>query len=303
MVAVPGSPPQARRGPARRSPGPGLRASGTRGAYHRAPLRLVSYDRRGHRRLGAILGGGGGGRPERVVDLPDLVGHPAFPTTLEALVAASGGTVLDAAVAALGSDEAEAFVVERPRLLAPLFPRTLRTPDARPGERRVLGPGDEVPWPPGAAWLDYEPKIVAILGGWGAPLEGADPRLRVLGYTLANDWSARDASGDPAPSPAAPPIALGPCLVTADEIDPQTVFLTARVAGEVVAKGNLNGAAGDLLALLAFLARTEGLGRGDAVAVSPFPGAGPGRQLWPSAEVDLEAEGFGVLANRIGRRA
>jgi hypothetical protein len=70
-----------------------------------------------------------------------------------------------------------------------------------------------------------------------------------------------------------------------------------------VAKGNLNGAARDLLALVAFLARTEGLGRGDALAVPPFPDAGPGRQLWPSAEVELEAEGFGVLVNRIGRRA
>ncbi|HXF73940.1 MAG TPA: fumarylacetoacetate hydrolase family protein [Actinomycetota bacterium] len=263
----------------------------------------MSYDRRGHRRLGAILGGGGGGRPERVVDLPDLVGHPAFPTTLEALVAASGGTVLDAAVAALGSDEAEAFVVDRPRLLAPLIPRSLRSPDARPGVRGVLGPDDEVPWPAGAGWVDHEPKVVAVLGGWGRPLEGADPGLRVLGYTLANDWSVRPASGDPEPSPTSPPIALGPCLVTADEIDPQTVFLTARVAGEVVAKGNLNGAARDLFAMLAFLARTEGLGRGDAVAVSPFPAAGPGRQLWPSAQVELEAEGFGVLANRIGRRA
>ena len=61
-------------------------------------MRLVTYDRRGHRRLGAILGG-------EVVDLPDVVGHPAFPTTLEALVASSGGTVMDAARAALERDE------------------------------------------------------------------------------------------------------------------------------------------------------------------------------------------------------
>jgi hypothetical protein len=46
-------------------------------------MRLVTYDRGGHRRLGAILGG-------EVVDLPDAVGHPAFPTTLDALVSSSG---------------------------------------------------------------------------------------------------------------------------------------------------------------------------------------------------------------------
>ena len=46
-------------------------------------MRLVTYDRRGHRRLGAILDG-------RVVDLPDAVGHPAFPTTRRSCRAAGG---------------------------------------------------------------------------------------------------------------------------------------------------------------------------------------------------------------------
>ena len=64
----------------------------------RLPVRLVTYDRGGHRRLGAILEG-------EVVDLPDAVGHPAFPTTLEALVSSSRGTVLDAARAALARDD------------------------------------------------------------------------------------------------------------------------------------------------------------------------------------------------------
>ncbi len=264
----------------------------------------MTYDRRGHRRLGAILGGGGGGRP-RVVDVPDLVGHPAFPTTLEALVASSGGTVLDAARAALErGEEAEAFVVEEPRLLAPLLPRTLRSPGASVGERGVLGPGEVVPWPAGAAWLEYQPKVVAVLGGWGAPLEGVGPGLRVFGYTLANDWVAREATGDPRGRVEGLPIALGPCLATADELDPQTAFVTARVGGEEVAKGNLNGAARDLFGTVAFLARTERLGRGDAFAASPFPpGASePAPRLWPGCRVELEAEGLGTLTNRIGTR-
>src|SRR6266508_6688215 len=54
-------------------------------------MRLVTYDRGGARRLGAWVGG-------IVVDLPDAVGHPAFPTTMEALIALHGGTTLDAAL-------------------------------------------------------------------------------------------------------------------------------------------------------------------------------------------------------------
>ena len=46
-------------------------------------MRLVTYDRGGARRLGAWVDG-------TVVDLPDAVGHPSFPTTMEALVEHNG---------------------------------------------------------------------------------------------------------------------------------------------------------------------------------------------------------------------
>src|SRR5438034_7786013 len=79
------------------------------------PVKLVTYDKRGHRRLGALTGG-------RVVDLPDAVGHPVFPTTMEALVSSSGGTVLDAARDALERDDALEGSVPGARLMVPLLP-------------------------------------------------------------------------------------------------------------------------------------------------------------------------------------
>src|SRR6266446_6315112 len=86
-------------------------------------MRLVTYDRGGHRRLGAILEG-------EVVDLPDAVGHPAFPVTLEDVVSNSRGTVLDAARAALERDDVWRTRVRRARLLTPLFPASLLSPGA-----------------------------------------------------------------------------------------------------------------------------------------------------------------------------
>jgi len=59
-------------------------------------MRLVTYDREGDRRLGAWV-------HDAVVDLPDAVGHPAFPATMEALVTRHRGTALDAATAALAN--------------------------------------------------------------------------------------------------------------------------------------------------------------------------------------------------------
>ena len=108
-------------------------------------MRLVTYDRGGQRRLGAILEG-------EVVDLPDAVGHPAYPTTLEGLVSSSRGTVMDAARTALDRDDVFDWRVKRPRVLTPLFPASLLSPGSLDVERRVIGPEQEVPWPDRAAW-------------------------------------------------------------------------------------------------------------------------------------------------------
>ena len=60
-----------------------------------------------------------------------------------------------------------------------------------------------------------------------------------------NDWSAHEASGDPLTTADGLPLAIGPCVVTADELDPQTMFVQVTVDGEEIAKGNLNGAAAE----------------------------------------------------------
>ena len=260
-------------------------------------MRLVTYDRGGHRRLGAILGG-------EVVDLPDAVGHPAFPTTLEALVSSSGGSVMDAARAALERDDAYDRAVKRARVLPPLFPRSLLAPGALDVERRIVGPEDDVPWPEGAAWLDYVPMVAAVLGREASDATPDQVRDDVFGYTLVSDWRARAADGDPVETAEGVPLAIGPCIVTADAVDPQSMFVQVKVDGDEVQKGNLNGAAANLFGLIADVSRGRRLERGDAFALSPFgeDGGEPTRQLWPGALVELGAEGIGTLRNRIAPR-
>jgi 2-keto-4-pentenoate hydratase/2-oxohepta-3-ene-1,7-dioic acid hydratase in catechol pathway len=236
-----------------------------------------------------------------VVDLPDLVGHPAFPTTMETLVARNGGTVLDAALAALERGEADGFVVPGPRLLAPVLPASFRSRDAADAVRPVVGPDDEIAWPAGAGWLDYQPKVAAVLRRPTHLVPREAVGEAIFGFTLVNDLAARAADGDPTPRPDAVPLALGPCIVTGDEVDPQTVSITVRVDGEQWAKGNLNGTAADLLGAVAAASRLESLGAGDAFASSPFDLPGFEQRIWPGAEIELEAEGIGILRNRIAR--
>ena len=173
-------------------------------------------------------------------------GIPAFPTTLEGLVSSSRGTVMDAARTALARDDVFDWRVKRPRILTPLFPASLLSPGSLDVERRVLGPEQEVPWPDGAAWLEYEPKVAAVLGLETSTEDPFDARRHLFGYTLVNDWQARDASGAPVTSGEGVPIAIGPCVVTADEVDPQVMYLQVRIDGDEVAKGNLNGTASSL---------------------------------------------------------
>ena len=114
-------------------------------AYHRPPLRLVTFDRRGT------------GDWERSGKGTSWICRAcsATPRSRRRWSGSSGatGAVLDAARAALERDEADAFVVERPRLLAALLPTALRSTDAVDGGRPAFGPDEEIPWPVGAGWL------------------------------------------------------------------------------------------------------------------------------------------------------
>src|SRR4029453_14786198 len=217
MVAGAPDPPQVAHEPPQRSNRPtDIEKRPGRRRIIGLPLRLVTFDRWGHRRLGALLEG-------EVGDLPDLVGHPAFPTTMEALVSSNGGTVLDAARAALERDEAATLVVKGARLLAPILPTTLRSRDTIEGVRRVAGPGDPVPWPGGGGWVEGDPRVAALLGrGVRDAASSRDVGDAGFGYTLVSDFAVRDGSGDPTPRPDGLPVAIGPCVLTADEIDPQT---------------------------------------------------------------------------------
>jgi hypothetical protein len=266
------------------------------------PVKLVSYDQRGHRRLGALTGG-------RVVDLPDAVGHPAFPTTMEALVSSSRGTVIDAARDALERDDALEFAVRRPALLAPLLPtsiRTVRPPTPARGkgdpmawygmpgyaERdpgRVMGPDEEVSGPRRTG--GFEVWLACVTGSSGRDLSPRDlspeeAGARIFGYTVMTGSVETDGL-----------TSLGPCVVTADELDPQGVVLTARVGGETTAQSAIEDVPWGFPELMAHLSWNRDVCPGDVLGAGGvrFP-----RPVPTGSVVEVEAPGIGVLRNPIG---
>ena len=90
----------------------------------------------------------------------------------------------------------------------------------------VLGPYDDVPMAPGSAWQDFELEIGAIIGTTGKDLTVEQAEQAIIGYTIFNDWSARDlqqlegqlAIGQAKGKDSG--VTLGPYLVTPDELEP-----------------------------------------------------------------------------------
>jgi 2-keto-4-pentenoate hydratase/2-oxohepta-3-ene-1,7-dioic acid hydratase in catechol pathway/glyoxylase-like metal-dependent hydrolase (beta-lactamase superfamily II) len=90
----------------------------------------------------------------------------------------------------------------------------------------VLGPYDDASIAPGSAWQDFELEIAAVIGTAGQDLTVEEAERAIIGYTIFNDWSARDlqqlesqlAIGQAKGKDSG--ITLGPYLVTPDELEP-----------------------------------------------------------------------------------
>jgi 2-keto-4-pentenoate hydratase/2-oxohepta-3-ene-1,7-dioic acid hydratase in catechol pathway len=174
----------------------------------------------------------------------------------------------------------------------------------------VIGPDEDIRWPSYTEKLDYELELCAIIGKRGREISEEDAPGYIAGYTIFNDWSARDIQFREMRVGLGPALgkdfanSLGPCLVTADEIDVYTAPMVARINGEVWSSGTQGAMRFDFLQIIAHLSREQTLMPGDVLG-SGTVGRGSGLELdrWiqPGDVVELEVEGIGTLRNRVVR--
>ncbi|BCI85835.1 hypothetical protein NIIDMKKI_10410 [Mycobacterium kansasii] len=114
----------------------------------------------------------------------------------------------------------------------------------------VLGPYDDAPTAPGSAWQDFELEIAAVIGTGGTDLTVEQAEQSIVGYTIFNDWSARDLQmlegqlriGQAKGKDSG--VTLGPYLVTPDELEPYRrggrlhLQVTALVNDTVIGTGS-----------------------------------------------------------------
>lgn len=245
-------------------------------------MKLVTYERRGRRRLGALVDG-------RVVDLPGLVGHPAFPSSMEALIARPRGTVMDAARAALErTEEIPEWTVRRPTILAPIVPPAVAEED----HRWVVGPGTPVQRPPGNGDTRFDVELAAVIFRPKKPkLKASEAESCIFGYTLMQSWF----------TPNGFAAALGPCLVTRDEFD-ATGEIQARINHRDWSSGTLGDIAVPFGEQIVRAAKREELLPGEVFGSGTL---GLLRQRRPprgGAEVVIEHPSIGTLTNVVGPR-
>ncbi|WP_158885147.1 fumarylacetoacetate hydrolase family protein [Amycolatopsis anabasis] len=175
----------------------------------------------------------------------------------------------------------------------------------------VSGPDEEIHAPPGAAELDYELEFAAVVGRTARNVPPERAGEHIFGYTIFNDWSARDlqielmrtGTGPGEGKDFAGSNTLGPCLVTRDELsDPYALTMTARVNGEEWSRGGTDGMHHTFEDAIVQFSRSgtvhagEVLGSGTVLSGTGFD---LGRHLSDGDEVELEVSGIGVLRNRV----
>ena len=193
-----------------------------------------------------------------------------------------------------------------------------RSPFYYKGNRLSLsGPDDEIRWPSYSDWVDYELELGVVIGKPGRNIAAANAYDHVFGYTIFNDFSARDMlmrelAGQGSAGPAKgkdfdSSNAVGPCIVTADEIaDPQHLAMRVRVNGEVWGESNTADMYHSIATMIAYASKDETLHAGELFgtgAASNGSGIEFGKHLKPGDCVELEIEGIGTLRNRIGVKA
>lgn len=164
----------------------------------------------------------------------------------------------------------------------------------------IYGPDDEIPFPAESAEWDYELEAAAVVGAEG----------RIAGFTILNDWSARDLQRAEMTVGLGPAkgkdfaTALGPVLVTPDELGDLGLEMTARVNGVERSRGNLGDIHWPWDELVDYAARSTRLVPGDVlgsgtVGTGCILEHGDGRWLQSGDVVELEVERIGVLRNRV----
>ncbi len=176
-----------------------------------------------------------------------------------------------------------------------------------------VGHDEALELPAASSAFDYEAEVVVVIGRGGRRIAREEALAHVAGYTLMNDGSIRDfqtrtpqwtlgknfdRSG-----------ALGPELITADELPPgaRGLTLTGRLDGAVMQQASTSDMVFDVESTIAYISIAMALEPGDLIAMGTPSGVGQARNppvfLRAGQTFEVELERVGTLRNPVRAEA
>jgi 2-keto-4-pentenoate hydratase/2-oxohepta-3-ene-1,7-dioic acid hydratase in catechol pathway len=187
----------------------------------------------------------------------------------------------------------------------------------------LTGSGAQVPMPPLTEALDFELEVAAIVGRPARDVSPEEAGDYIVGYTILNDWSARDIQQREMQVGLGPnkgkdfANTLGPWITTVDELEPYRrgdrydLDMSVNVNGREIGRDNLANLSWSFEEMLSHASRGALVGPGDVLAtgtcsrgaLSEFwsrSGAQEPRPLQEDDLVEMTVQGLGTIENRIG---
>jgi 2-keto-4-pentenoate hydratase/2-oxohepta-3-ene-1,7-dioic acid hydratase in catechol pathway len=165
----------------------------------------------------------------------------------------------------------------------------------------VIGPGAAIKLPPDSSRVDFEGELAAVVGMPCRDVSAAKAKDVLLGYTIANDVTARDqqqadgqwtrAKGHDTFCP------LGPWIDTA--VTPEDLALRTELDGAVKQDSRTSLLLHDVPELVEWISRVMTLLPGDVILTGTPAGVGP---MTPGQTVSVTVEGIGTLTNPVAAR-
>jgi 2-keto-4-pentenoate hydratase/2-oxohepta-3-ene-1,7-dioic acid hydratase in catechol pathway len=178
----------------------------------------------------------------------------------------------------------------------------------------VVGTGTTVHWPRYSEVMDYELEVAIVTRRTCANIPRSEAAAHIFGYTIFNDFSARDRQAVEMQGRLGPAKGksfdgsnvLGPWIVTADEIgDPQALKVEVRVNGETRATGDTREMLFPFEEILAYASQDETIHAGEIFGsgtVGNCCGLEIGRFLESGDTIELSVDQIGVLSNTVLRQ-
>jgi 2-keto-4-pentenoate hydratase/2-oxohepta-3-ene-1,7-dioic acid hydratase in catechol pathway len=182
----------------------------------------------------------------------------------------------------------------------------------------LSGHDEKIERPSSCLALDYELELACIIGKEGKNIKAKEAEEYIFGYTILNDWSARDLQRKEMKIGLGPAkgkdfaTSIGPYIVTKDELEPYRtgnrfdLTMTAKVNGELLSQGNTKdmyytfGQMIERASAGVKLYPGEIIGSG-TVGTGCILELGPEVHRWlePGDTVELNITGLGCLKNQI----